>query len=679
MSGRSHDPSDRRQSQYLSRDTAPKIRLYAFIIGTFLYTQLEWMFSHKDSSFLLFRIAVSVVLGWALTRFIVLPTAAALRIGDRIGPVRGQGDPFCLLFTLWMGPVFLCRLLALWRYGIDSLTAVEPSLDGISRGFLSEAAAVALLAWTFRKVSGRAFRYGTLAFVSALAALNLEHLHVNASHASIFDAGNVLDKSFLFGSILSFSVLVKFLLILPLGAVIGLIFIAIFGCSDRRIMTVSILGKEISLRGVIVLSVITLAVVFPGQYFYPKWVSQGLLEYNVRTVADRFALSRTLRPLEEDVRMAIQKDFFSSDLSGESVAEGLEERPNVLLVVLEGIGYGSMKQLMPNLDNFANKNTSYSRFITQQRQTNRGLYALLCGECPNLLAKRSKTDHLILDPGTIDCLPKRLRRDGGYRTSFVQAARLEYMRKDRFTKVMGFDRSLGSEDFTKSPHSNQWGLDDLSLMGHVVDEVRRLDAGEGPWFVTVLTVGTHHPYNASGLLVPRYEDAVKHTDRVVLHLLDALRRQGLDDNLLVIITTDEAAGPQYQKEPFGLGQNHGILIASHEMLPKKLIMKNVFTQSDLTISLLDLLRVDPAGATGRSIFRRYRENTRSTLFGNVYLDRIFILEGKELAVCRSGMECQGGVFPRGIFRPGFIRSETDSEDLRQRAMAVVRMNDAVLY
>jgi len=679
MNGRSHDPSDRRQSQYLSRETAPKIRLYAFIIGTFLYTQLDWMFSHRDSSFFLLRITVSLVLGWALTRFFVLPTAAVLRIGDRIGSARGQGDSFCFLFALWMGPVFSCRLLALWRYGIDSLTAVEPSLGGISRGFLSEAASVALLAWTFRKVSGRALRYGTFAFVSALAALNLEHLHVNASHASVFDAGNTLDKSFLFGSILSFSVLVKFLLILLLAFVIGLIFMAIFGCSDSRIMTVSILGKEHSLRGVILFSTITLAVVFPGRYFYPKWVSQGLLEYNVRMVADRFALSHAPRPLEEDVRTAIQKDFFSSDLSGEPVAEGLEERPNVLLVVLEGIGYGSMKQLMPNLDSFANKNTSYSRFITQQRQTNRGLYPLLCGDYPNLLAKRSKTDHLILYPGTTDCLPKRLRRDGGYRTSFIQAARLEFMHKDKFTKVMGFDRSLGSGDFTKSPHSNQWGLDDLSLMGHVVDEVGRLDAGEGPWFVTVLTVGTHHPYNAPGFLVPRYEDAVNHTDRAVLHLLDALRREGLDDNLLLIITTDEAAGPPYQKEPFALGQNHGILIASHEMLPKKLIMSNVYTQSDLMISLLDILRVDPTGAMGRSVFRRYRENTRSTLFGNVYLDRIFILEGKKLVVCKSGMECQGGVFPGGIFRPGFVRSEGHSEDLRQRALAVVRMNDAVLY
>jgi hypothetical protein len=656
-----------------------KTRLYAFTVGICLYTQVDWMFSHQYFSFALFRIAGSLVLGWALARWIVLPVAAALKIGERIGSVCDQGDSFCPLFALWMGPVLSCRALALWWYGIDSLTAVEPSFGGISRGILSEAAFVALLALAFRKVGGLAFRYGTFAFFVVTAALNLEHLRVNASHASIFDAGNVLDRSFLFGTVLSYSVLLKVLLILPLSVVIALTIWAAFGCSDNRFMTVSLLGKELGLRGVMVFSMITLAVVFPGRYFYPKWVSQGLVEYNVRSVVDRLAFSSATGSLEVDVRRALQEDFFSSDLSGRLVAERPEKRPNILFVVLEGISYGTMKELMPYLVSYANENTSYRRFITQQRQTNRGLYSLLCGDYPNLLAKRPKTDHLILYPNARDCLPARLRRDGGYRTSYIQAARLEFMRKDKFTKVMGFDRSLGSEDLTTSPHSNRWGLDDVSLMGQVVDEVRRLDSEEGPWFVTVLTVGTHHPYNAPELLVPGYDDAVKHTDKAFLHLLDGLRREGLDDNLLVIITTDEAVSRHHQNAPFGLDQNHGILIVSHEMLPKNLVMHNVFTQSDLMISLLDFLQIESTGTMGRSIFRKYPENTRSTLFANAYADRFFILEGKRISICNSSMECRSGVFPNGIFLPGVFQSEAVSEDLRQRGTAIVHMNDAVVF
>ena len=102
---------------------------------------------------------------------------------------------------------------------------------------------------------------------------------------------------------------------------------------------------------------------------------------------------------------------------------------------------------------------------------------------------------------------------------------------------------------------------------------------------------------------------------------------------------------------------------------------------DIIYSLVLLNRAQSLPKMGRATARerRYTENTRSTLFGNVYADRFFILEGKALTVCKSSMECQGGVFPRGIFRQRFSRSEPLSEDLRQRAMAVVRMNDAVLY
>lgn len=655
-----------------------RIRLYALTIGICLYTQLDWMFSHADSAYSLLRIAGSMLLGWALARWLVIPAAAALKIGPGPGAARVRGDSFCLLFALWLGPVFTCRLVALWLFGIDSLTGVEPSLGGIIRGFLSEAACVALLALAFKNAGGRAFRYGTFLFVLGIAALNLEHLLVNASHANVLDAGNALDGSFLFGTVLSFSVLAKFLLLLPPSLIIGLMLAAVLGCTDRRHGAFNLAGRQISLRAVVIPLMIALLLAIPGRYFYPKWVSQGLFEYNIRSVADRFAISNSSRSIDEAVEKAVGQDFFSSDLSGEPVAEMVGERPNILFLVLEGIGYGSMKKLMPNLDNLADQNTSYTRFITQQRQTNRGMYSLLCGDYPNLLAKRPKTDHLILFPETSDCLPERLHRDGGYRTSYVQAARLEYMHKDGFTKAMGFDRSLGSEHLAPSPHSNQWGLDDLTLMDRVVDEIRRLDSGDGPWFVAVLTVGTHHPYNAPGHLVPTYEDAVEHTDGAVLHLMDGLKQEGLDDNLLVIITTDEAAGPRFRREPFGLNQNRGILIASHDMLPKRLIMNNVFVQSDLQLSLLDLLGIDATGAVGRSVFRRYDEETRFTAFANAYTDRFFLLEGVRLTTCTSNMECQSGVFPNGIFGPGPFQSEPLSEEARQRARAMVLMNDATL-
>jgi len=69
---------------------------------------------------------------------------------------------------------------------------------------------------------------------------------------------------------------------------------------------------------------------------------------------------------------------------------------------------------LPHLSRLAESNIFAETFITMQRQTNRGEYALLCGDYPKLVSEQPKMSELI-GRQELRCLPQVLR-EAGYAT-----------------------------------------------------------------------------------------------------------------------------------------------------------------------------------------------------------------------------------------------------------------------
>ena len=152
------------------------------------------------------------------------------------------------------------------------------------------------------------------------------------------------------------------------------------------------------------------------------------------------------------------------DLSGTPLTTGgTEERPNVLLLVLEGIPGGYLPQ---NVD-FVNGSADFSmtktsrwaelglrvpNFLAHRNQTINGLYSMLCADYPRLSDGTLITQEWLSDPSAAsrDTLPNLLARNG-YSTTYLQAAGLRFMDKDRFMTLIGFEEVLGEEWFDPSP------------------------------------------------------------------------------------------------------------------------------------------------------------------------------------------------------------------------------------
>ncbi len=350
-----------------------------------------------------------------------------------------------------------------------------------------------------------------------------------------------------------------------------------------------------------------------------------------------------------------------------------DTRRNVLFVVLEGIPGAYLRQVqewtgveypirMPALSRIAEQAIVVPNFVNHNRQTIRGLYSLLSGDyCRLSLATPKIYEYMQLDPGSRrPCLPEILA-GRGYTTAYLQAAELAYMSKDRFMPEAGFQQVLGKDHFRYQHVPFHWGPDDRAFFEQAADFIGGLERGTKPWFVTLLTVGTHHPGAVPEKFAARFgsrkEAAAAYLDQALEDFMERLEREGILQDTLVFLTADESHGVSGQ--PYG--RFWGLAVAR---APEAFgaVNPGVFGLIDIPYSILDYLGF--AGRTGRSgrrsIFRRYGTE-RTILFESYFSERKGVvqrrLDGGRVEILSSSNG--------ELFSQGYSRQTLDGEEGRR--------------
>ena len=258
----------------------------------------------------------------------------------------------------------------------------------------------------------------------------------------------------------------------------------------------------------------------------------------------------------------------------------------MIVFVLEsvGAGYTSLHGKYPTtpvLRDLAATGAEGERVYTVMPHTSKALVSIVCGIYPKV-----EMGSFEASPGGVPvrCLPNLLR-DHGYATAFFQPAEEKFERRDDLVREMGFERFVGKESL------NGAGFDESSYFGWEDDAMiepfsRWLDQqGERPFFATVLTLASHHPY-----VVPRgfpvtafvnepgplndYLNTVAYSDRFVGKLLAELDRRGRRADTLVVVLGDHGEGfgqhgPfQHDLVPFEEGLHIPLVLAGPGIVPK---------------------------------------------------------------------------------------------------------------
>jgi hypothetical protein len=245
--------------------------------------------------------------------------------------------------------------------------------------------------------------------------------------------------------------------------------------------------------------------------------TQGLLGPAETFVDPRYPLVRTITPSPDSLR--------------------LPTPPNIVLLFLEGLDrrylgqtYGDVKGT-PFLDRLKDDSVYFQHFFSNGVQTSRGLFATLCSSFPRLGAAAMKTryahDYL--------CLPSLLQRQG-YHTEMVIGQHRDLNRLQTFAARNGLHQLLHEGDFPPGTERAGVGIVDGALFDLCYERITQLQADHRPFFLTTLTLSTHHPFGAPDRhpdvrvlrqqVQDQYVAALRYTDLELERVFTRLVREG---------------------------------------------------------------------------------------------------------------------------------------------------------
>jgi hypothetical protein len=223
----------------------------------------------------------------------------------------------------------------------------------------------------------------------------------------------------------------------------------------------------------------------------------------------------------------------------ELVAPGaVPARKNVVLIVLESTRYDALVHA-PNVRALAARGVEVTHARAVVPHTSKSLRSMLCGRLPIMQAQLVE----LSDIAALQCLPHVLD-EAGWRTAFFQSAVGTFEDRPRLVHRLGFREFAAAEDIG-GERLAYVASDDESLDAPFA---RWLDAQEGPFFATLLTSATHHPYILPARLPAadsdreRYGRLVEAADRMVGRVVEAIAKRGLADSTIVIVVGDHGEG-----------------------------------------------------------------------------------------------------------------------------------------
>ncbi|MCH9648541.1 MAG: LTA synthase family protein [Deltaproteobacteria bacterium] len=238
-----------------------------------------------------------------------------------------------------------------------------------------------------------------------------------------------------------------------------------------------------------------------------------------------------------------------------------EDRPNILLLVLESTRADSVPPLAPeeawkntpNLATLATQGLVFDQSYGSVTHTSKALVTILCGMFPRF----DMPIHETLEGNLpIPCLPKLLSQ-GGYRTAFLQTALGKFENRPGLVRNMGFQQAAFQETLSSQgfDSTGYLGMDEMAMVEPARQWITR--GGPEPFFLTLLTVSPHHPYQVPGVPTEfvdasqeHYWAALHHQDLFIGRILEVLQQAEVLDNTVVIALGDhgEAFGEHWRRQ-----------------------------------------------------------------------------------------------------------------------------------
>ena len=311
-----------------------------------------------------------------------------------------------------------------------------------------------------------------------------------------------------------------------------------------------------------------------------------------------------------------------------------QSRPlNIVVVIMESVGAKNL-QLMgapyadsPALNQLAQHAVVFRNTYVSQPFSSAAMAALFASLYPahDWLTIPRKSPAI-----RVPKLPALLERRG-YRTAFIHSGSIDYDGNLEFLENEGFQQVISRPNDDDQPR-------DSELVPAALNWIKQ--GRDRPFFLAMWTRDTHNPYLShsnrqytSNFALNRYLNSVAWTDQVIGNLADALKRTGLADNTLLVITGDhgeafeEHGQSVHNFSVYNEEVRVPLMFVNEKLIPRRIDVNRMARQIDIAPSLLDLLDVDaPPSWQGTSLFAA-EHPTRAYLFSIAGDFRLGLAEG----------------------------------------------------
>lgn len=309
----------------------------------------------------------------------------------------------------------------------------------------------------------------------------------------------------------------------------------------------------------------------------------------------------------------------------------LPDGTNVVIIMLESFGnewvgsFNGGKGYTPFMDSLIDESWTFEYGFSNGKKSIEAVPAIVAS-LPTLMDNPYISSAYANNK--INTLPVILK-EHGYSSGFYHGATNGSMRFNSFAKQAGFDGYYGRFEYNNDKHFDKtWGILDEYFNPWTA---RQLTKQKGPFFATLFTLSSHHPY----YIPPRWRGKLKkgphpicqsihYGDMSLANFFEQAKKEPWYENTLFVIVADHTPSTTsryYSKRT----QMYRIPILFFHpkkgLLPKKR-EKTIFQQIDIMPTLLDLINIKGRYYTiGQSYFSKDKREAITYLEGSYYYFR----------------------------------------------------------
>ncbi len=355
--------------------------------------------------------------------------------------------------------------------------------------------------------------------------------------------------------------------------------------------------------------------------------------YDYGTISDKEALVNVKQlngiTSEEDTLNRFQQSSFT-------------QKKNIILVILESFGHEHVGYLngtptTPNLDAFTKESLYFTNMYAIGTRTSWGVSSVLTSLYPIPSREYVKASKSQKNFYTI----ARTLKKQGYENTFLYSGDANFDNMRGFMMTNGYDNIYGKEDFDSSKTKYTWGYADEDLYEKAFTLIE--EAKDKPYFLTLLTMSSHEPFDYPKDRVQAYDGAklegfansIKYSDFAIGKFIKKLKESGKMKNTVVAFISDHTNNT-YISDNMPISNNKIVAMILSDDFKDENRYEKVASQIDFAPTILDIAGIsDTIPTMGTSVLQKQRNSAlllaNNKSFTYVLKDKIIIYKDKQAA------------------------------------------------